>query len=230
VRRIFGEDSAAGSFNTAIHLLNVAYGGFDLSKVTGYVYILDVDDAATASTINLGLRLTGANAITDSGLKFTHALEYARQSDTADNPNDVNLDYILIEPGRNYEGLSAKLGYEVLEGDGTSGLQTPIATLHAHQGWADQLLSTPADGIEEMRAKLVYTVPGEGLAAGTKLWAVYRDFDSENTSADLGEEIDLKIAKTLFKHLTFSLTWASYSADTHSVDTDKLFAEAILKF
>ncbi len=73
-------------------------------------------------------------------------------------------------------------------------------------------------------------MPGDSVAGGVKLWAIYHDFDSENTSTDLGEELDLKIAKTLVKHLTLSLTWASYSADTHSVDTDKLFAEAILKF
>jgi hypothetical protein len=230
VRRIFGEDSAAGTFNTNVHLVNATYAGFDLSKVTGYAYILDVDDSAAASTNNYGLRLTGSNAITDGGLKFTHAAEYARQSDNADNPADVGLNYYLIEPGLAYEGLSAKLGYEVLEGDGTTALQTPLATLHAHQGWADQFLTTPADGIEEMRAKLVYTVPGDSFAGGIKLWAVYHDFDSENTSADLGEELDLKIAKTLFKHLTLSLKWASYSADSHSVDTDKLFAEAVLKF
>lgn len=230
VRRVFGEDSAVGTFNTDVHLINLANEGFAVGKAVGYVYILDIDDSAIISSTSLGIRLTGTNALNDAGLNLVHALEFARQSDYADNPNDIDLNYYIIQPGLKYAGLTTRVGYEVLEGDGTSGFQTPLATLHRHQGWADKFLVTPADGIEEWHAKLIYAVPGDDLLSDTKLWAVYHDFDSENTSADLGSEIDLKISKTFFKHLTLAATWASFDADTHSTDTDKLFLEATLKF
>ena len=42
-------------------------------------------------------------------------------------------------------------------GSGNRAFQTPLATKHAFQGWADQFLTTPADGIED--AYLGVTAP-----------------------------------------------------------------------
>ena len=46
-----------------------------------------------------------------------------------------------------------KLGFERLEGNGTVALQTPLATLHAFNGWADKFLSTPANGLRDVEPR-----------------------------------------------------------------------------
>ena len=56
---------------------------------------------------------------------------------------------LRIEPGIAYDRIKLKLGFEVLEGDGTTAFQTPLATLHAFQGWADQFLVTPGAGVDD---------------------------------------------------------------------------------
>ncbi|EIL96107.1 putative lipoprotein, partial [Rhodanobacter thiooxydans LCS2] len=46
-------------------------------------------------------------------------------------------------------GITAKLGWEHLGGNGRHALQTPLATLHAFNGWDDQFGVTPAGGLED---------------------------------------------------------------------------------
>ena len=67
-------------------------------------------------------------------------------------------------------------------------------------------------------------------AYGTSLLAVYHDFDAEEGSLDHGEEWNLRIARGFFDHLTLALRYATYSAKNTSVDIDKLWATAQIKF
>ena len=52
----------------------------------------------------------------------------------------------------------------MLEGNGTIGFSTPLATLHIFQGWADVFLTTPTTGIEDF-----YVKAGYGFAARAAL-------------------------------------------------------------
>ena len=38
-------------------------------------------------------------------------------------------------------------------------LQTPLATLHAFNGWADMFLTTPANGLQDLYFRASYTLP-----------------------------------------------------------------------
>ena len=51
-------------------------------------------------------------------------------------------------------------GIEYLEGNGTIGFSTPLATLHKFQGFADVFLTTPASGITDAYGKLGYCQEG----------------------------------------------------------------------
>ena len=124
-----------------------------------------------------------------------------------------------------------KGGYEVLGGDdgvGNRAFQTPLATKHAFQGWADVFLTTPADGIED--AYVGATVP----LWGGQLQAWYHDFDAEQGSTSYGDEIDLSYGHPIpaVPGLTALVKYASYDADTAvlrgnvaNVDTDKLWLQ-----
>lgn len=210
------------------HLINAQYLFMPELTVTAYSYLLGLDNIAVTPTAALGtlasktsgLRLNGAVA------GISYALEYAQQQDYADNPVDLDSEYRLAELGYTLKGVQLKAGYEVLGGDdapGNRAFQTPLATKHAFQGWADQFLTTPADGIED--AYLGFTAP---LAGGT-LQAWYHDFETEQNGDGYGDEIDLSYAHPVpgVKGLVGLVKYASYDSDdeARTVDTDKVWLQ-----
>ena len=108
-------------------------------------------------------------------------------------------------------------------GSGNRAFQTPLATKHAFQGWADQFLTTPADGIED--AYVGVTAP---LLGGT-LQAWYHDFSTEQGSDEYGNEIDLSYAHPIpgVKGLVGLVKYATYDSDdkARTVDTDKVWLQ-----
>ena len=125
--------------------------------------------------------------------------------------------------------MALKGGYEVLggsdDGKGTGNLafQTPLATKHAFQGWADVFLTTPTDGIKD--AYLGASLP---LFGGTAQ-AVYHDFRAEQSSliSQYGEELDLSYAHPIpgVKGLVGLVKYADYDANDFGVDTRKFWTQ-----
>ena len=94
-----------------------------------------------------GVRFAGAHPL--DAVKLSYVASYATQQETASNPLSFDLDYYLGEINAAYGSYSLGAGVEILEGDGSKGFTTPLATLHKFQGWADKFLATPADGIDD---------------------------------------------------------------------------------
>jgi hypothetical protein len=202
-------------------LLNVSYSGLSAGKLTGYGYMLDYENS-TNDTQTLGVRFSGAQKAGD--VKVLYTAEFATQSDYADAPATVDADYALLEAGVVAAGVTAKVGYEVLGGDGVYGFSTPLATGHAFNGWADKFLGTPVTGLQDTYVSVM------GKVAGVKLLGVYHTYSADEGSADYGSEINLLAAKKLSKHYSVGVKYASYDADTVSVDTDKLWMWAQASF
>jgi hypothetical protein len=213
-----------GDFQLTGDLLNVAWAQSERFNLTGYAYLLDfdVDVAARRDTRTYGLRATGAVPL--APVKFLYALEYASQDRHKDSPDSVDADYKLIELGAVYQAVTGKLGYEVLGGDGSYGFQTPLATLHAFQGWADVFLNTPAAGVRD-----AYLSLGAAVEKFSFL-AVYHDFSADSGGADFGDEWDASVSRPINDNLSVMLKYADYSADSFSVDTEKLWLQAEYKF
>ena len=226
VNRIFGPDEGRGpaadvKLESNINVLNVGYKGLGIGTLTGYAYLLDIEDAPGASSKTYGVRLSGS---TGDETKFLYTAEYAAQSDYGDNTANYDADYYSLEVGVEAGGITAKLGQEVLEGDDEGSFSTPLATLHKFQGFADKFLVTPRDGVEDLYASVF------GKVLGAKVGIIYHDFEANEGSADYGDEIDLVIAKQLHKNVHLLLKYASYDADEHSTDTDKLWAQLTVSF
>src|SRR5690606_23475514 len=137
--------------------------------VTLYQYRLGLDNlqAGAQSSKTTGVRVAGKLQGWD------YAAEYARQRDWADNPLNLSSKYYLVEAGTNFADLAVKAGYEVLGGDtgaGNRAFQTPLATKHLFQGWADVFLTTPANGVRDA------WVGGSYPVLGGRLQAWYHDF------------------------------------------------------
>ena len=222
VNRIFGKDSAMGTFDTRNHFIHLDYPVSALGRLVGYGYLLNFEDAPALSSRTFGLRLAGAF---DAGSSFTflYTLEAARQSDHADNPNTFDLGYWVVEPGLRFGDVTLKLGYESLRGDGTVAFQTPLATLHAFQGFANKFLTTPPDGIDDYYATLLNAPKGPGLLTGTRFAGVYRRFDTAVGGETYGSELDLVTARKFAEKFNALLKVARYQAKAHGSDTTKVW-------
>ncbi|MBA1261468.1 alginate export family protein [Stutzerimonas stutzeri] len=235
INSIFGpEDNRFDNFTNPAnieghsHLINARYQAMPELTVTAYSYLLGLDNIASVNSAAMlgslsskttGVRLNGAV----QGVSYV--LEYARQKDYADNPLELSSEYYLAELGYTIKGVALKGGMEVLGGDssgaGNRAFQTPLATKHAFQGWADTFLLTPADGVQD-----VYVGGSLPLFGGTlQLW--YHDFRAERGSQQYGEELDISYSRAipLVKGLVATVKYAGYDADDFSVDTEKLWAQ-----
>ena len=223
-RRIFGPDTGTPPARlTGNHqLVNVKWTADPRLTVGGYFYSLDFDQAAALSSQTAGGFINGKLALDPVTLDYR--LEAARQTDHAGNPVDFDADYSLFELGLTVAGVRLGLAQETLGADGSAGvaMQTPLATLHAFQGWSDKFLATPANGIEDTYVSLGSTV------AGIKLLAIWHEYDSDRGSADLGSELNLLASRQFAKRYTLTAKYADFDADTFSNDTRKvwLMAEA----
>jgi hypothetical protein len=205
-RRVFAEGA---DWDSDSHLLNVTYPVSDALKLTGFVYALDLTQAAAQSTLTIGARASGAGEA--AGLRWTYVASYAQQEDYEANPLDVSLNYALLEAGLGKGAFTLTGGYEVLEGNGAVGFSTPLATLHAFQGWADVFLTTPAAGIEDAYASLKISAPwSNDHVKNIALTAVYHDFAAETGGADLGSEIDAQLSAVVADRFTALLKLADY--------------------
>jgi hypothetical protein len=229
VNRVVGEDNPRGDFESDSHLINVSYSGIPFGKLTGYGYLLDFDEVPGLSSMTFGGRFAGKHALSEPWSLF-YVAEAAIQSDYASNPNDGSFNYYLIEPGIAYKTFKARIGYEVLSGNGRQSFQMPLATLHAFQGWADKFLATPAGGIEDAYLRLDYVVKGLDFLDGTKFIGAYHDFNAQNSNANYGSEFDLLVKKKVHEFFTVELKYANYDAKDFATDTEKFWASVIFKY
>ncbi len=219
VRRIFGDSVPAGSNDVAAHLLNAKVLINETWSVTPYFYFIDNDDVATFSTATLGANLTGKLRIGDGDLAVL--LEFATQDDAGNNPVSYDAQYLRL--GGSYSldsGLSLGLDFESLGGASTPGMsfRTPLATLHAFQGWADMFLATPDAGVDDLFATVKYK------AGRWNLTGIYHDFSAETGSGDYGTEIDLSVGTAINDNLGILFKGALFNGDSAAYpDTNKFW-------
>ncbi len=202
------------------HLVNAKYTGLPIGALSAYYYSIELEDADD-SLDTYGVRLSGSKPAGDAKILYT--AEYATQENVG---GTAEPDYYVVEGGVSVAGVTAKLGYEVLGSDEGVGFNTPLATKHKFQGWADMFLATPGAGIEDL-----YFSVGTTLA-GIKLLAVYHDYESDEGSLDFGDEWGFLAAKSFGKNYGLELKYASYDAgkDIAKEDKSKLWLTATAKF
>jgi len=229
VNRPIGDGAAADAGNAHMRspILNLNYKGWSFAEVVGYAYMLDyrpvgavTTDARSADTY--GIRLNGSTAM--GGNKLLYTAEYANQTDGSNNTTSFDIDYTFLEAGVDVTGIAVfKLGYEVLGTDASAvtkatstvtnrSFQTPLATLHAMNGWADMFAgATPTQGLKD-----AYVSVNTKLA-GINLGAVYHDYTADKTTAtltssSLGNEWGLVGTYAFNKNTTIGLKYADYTA------------------
>jgi hypothetical protein len=219
VNRVFGPDSPIGKWEGGMLLANVSRA-FNWGRLSAIGYSLDLDDAAAMSSTTLGLKLTGSKPIGKVAATYTAA--FARQEDAHANPADFAVSYSLLEGGVKLKKVGVAVGREVLGSNGSNAFSTPLATLHAFQGWADKFLATPAAGIVDEYLKVTYSLGARGPLKNLSAVGFFHRFDADAARSKYGDELDVSLIAEVAR-MTFTLKYASYSAKQLLTDTDKLW-------
>lgn len=221
VNRIFGNDVPAGDHEQNTHLLNVSYKFENAATLSAYYYDIDNQDVAGFSNVTYGVRLSGKSG--EAGLKLGYTFEYASQKENADNPVDYSADYWRGDLSMAFSKVTVYAGYESLGGDSdVSGqaFRTPLATLHAFNGWADKFLATPDAGLKDA------FIGAKGPLGKWKWNLLYHDFSAQSGSADWGTEFDGSISRKFADHYGILFKVASFSTDSPAYgDTTKFWVQ-----
>lgn len=229
VHRIFGDDSPAGEWHSDSHLLNVE-APTPAGKLTAYGYLLDFSSAPAQSSATWGARLEGSRAISDDWTGH-YTIEYARQSEYGSNPARFDLDYGLVSAGLKRGPLTGVLALERLDGNGNQAFQTPLATLHAFQGWADVFLTTPRDGVRDLSATISYAVAHPPVGRSGVLTASWREFHDIEGASRYGAELDLSARVVLDSRWAVEVKSAHFDGALAAFpDRDKVWAALEYRF
>lgn len=211
INRILGE---LRDWDSDSHLFNATWSPAEALRLQGFVYALDFGNSAINSSITKGVKASGKTWL---GLyQLAYNATWARQSDYHHNTPDFSLDYFGADLAATFDIYTAKVSYESLEGDGTRGFTTPLATVHAFNGWSDAFVSPGGnksfvDGLEDLNVSL--NVKPRFRATyffNTDLVARYHDFDDQRTGANLGHEWDLQFTAAITTKLSVQLKYADF--------------------
>jgi len=199
--------------------VNMAYDIEEIGKLTAYTYLLgfanSLDFAGNPNNLKssqtYGARFDGGAKVNDDVATLFTA-EYAYQQDFRNNPIDYEADYYQVMAGLTAYTVTGKIGIEQLRGKGAAGtaFQTPLATLHTFNGWSDQFLITPDNGLRD-----VYLSLGTNLL-GVRLEGIFHSFEDDSGRIEYGDEWDFLALKQFGKHYSLLAKYAYYDANKNA--------------
>jgi hypothetical protein len=199
-------------------------------QLKAFAYLLDYDDAffTSNSSQTYGVRAVAAIPLTGKA-KLNLAASYARQSDYGSNPFNYSADYIAAEASTGLSNFTLTAGYELLGSNGTRSVQTPMATLHKFNGWADVFLTTPAAGLEDWYGGVAIKFPSVKALPGLNAAVTYHRFESDIGSVHYGDEWNASLGFKL-KRFTILAKYADYDAAGFGADMRKFWLQAEIAY
>lgn len=218
--RVFGPDGPAADLHGRFNLGQLNWTVLPEQQLQAFHYDFDFDSLASRSSTSSGLDYSGTAAAGSAvkGLKWQLAL--ARQQDAHAAPQAYDVNYHRLELSYQLSGvtgLSIKAWQERLGSDGKTAFQTPFATLHAFNGFADMFLTTPAQGLREHAVQLNMPV------AGVKTSLSLHRFTSDFGNSDYGNELDLTLGYDLSDKWQLLAKAAVFNTEQYQVDTHKFW-------
>ncbi|WP_191621321.1 alginate export family protein [Marinihelvus fidelis] len=223
VHRIFGDDVPAGEndMNTWIANLDYTFKGF--GKLVGYVYDIDNDDVAAFSTSTYGASWQSDKIAWANDVHFDYRVEYAHQADAANAPVAFSADYFRVDLALSLAVPTINVGYESLGGDqerAGAAFRTPLATLHAFNGWADMFLTTPDAGLTDLYGGVKWPV------GPWTLNVIGHVFQAQSGGKDLGLELDTSLSRSLADDVDLLIKAARFDGDHPAyADTTKWWVQ-----
>jgi hypothetical protein len=228
VNRVYGPDPGSPPPDLRSHSF-LAHAALDLKsagKLSLFGHWFDLYSAPANSHQNLGLLWTGSRAL---GNQWTlpWSASYVRQQDYAGNPVHYSARYYQLELGAARPSWGLRAGIEALGGDAAlpeRRFQTPLATLHAYQGWADKFLATPPQGVRD------FYLAANARLNGVEAQLAWHDFRADAVSRSYGSEWDASVSRKFGAHCELLLKLARYDASGFAADTRKLWLQLLTSF
>lgn len=204
---------------TSIYLAEVWWSPLDEFKLDGFGYWYG-NDATSVIAGAAGCGLKGAQACNSvtwgfrahgditlpADFKLTYKATYAKQSAYDGGSSLIDAEYVQASGSLGWQGYNAGAEYMLMgsNSNGTYAFQTPLATKHAFNGWAEQFLTTPANGLET-----VDVFAGATLFDATFVAKYYR-FRSDFQDQSYGDEWDFSLTYKLNSHIQGGVEYADY--------------------
>jgi hypothetical protein len=239
VNRVFGDvdnlPAANQDFDSSSHLINVSYDGWKYGRFVGYTYLLDLSNAAghNNSCATYGGYFAGQAPVGEKAA-VDYRAEYAFQTEYGDSTLNYNANYYNVESGLNIKPVAFGAGYEVLgsgansgAGGGRTGFRTPLATLHAFNGWDDVFLTTPNNGLQDIYGYFQVTLPAE-----IPVRFIYHKYYADYSGGNYGQEYDVVASKKFFKYWTALVKYACYNGvdKPYNFTVNKFWAQVEFNF
>lgn len=232
VNRIFGEQAPREGltrFDSDSHLFHIEYAGLDIGKIRAFSYLLDFGGetglSSKWSTNTYGLEIQGAKELA-SKINLTYLATAAYQENAGTNPVNYGTGYYRAELGLKKDNYNTGVGAEFLTSDGgKAAFQTPLATGHKFNGFADAFLITPDRGLRDYYIWLGATCP---LKIKHKVILHY--FTHDYGTSALGFETDYVAARKINDHFTAVLKLAFLNGSGGQPDVSRISLQADYSF
>ncbi|MBD8527456.1 alginate export family protein [Pseudoxanthomonas sp. CAU 1598] len=224
VQRIFGEghqNPNQARWNLDTHVIDASYK-LGPGTLSGYAHLYDNQTLPLTSHKNFGVRYAAQSAA-DATVGWQASVEATRQRPYAEGADINRADYFAVEGGVKLVGNTFSAGIEQLGGDGRYGFQTPLATLHAFNGWADRFLTTPVNGLDD---RYIGWKRGFG---DFNAQLVYHDYQADRGGADYGSEWGAALGWAFAPKWNALFKYSNYDSDGFGADVDKLWLSVEFK-
>jgi len=217
VNRIFGAE-ALGQFRNApadIFLLNASYKGISGLTLGAYGYFMNFDNTNDNGAADKWDNNTVGVSATGDLVGLTLYGELAYQ-DQAGNLDDREALYTHLTATKKFGKQSVTLGLEHLD----AGFQTPLATVHVFNGFADVTDTARLDGNHNGLTDLyvTYALP---IFYGIKWSNTVHAMGDNAISTSYGYEFDSVLTKKFDEHFTAIAKLAHFESEGGDYIADK---------
>lgn len=234
VQRIFGVTAPARhplrDFNGDIHLFDIS-AKTNIGKVGGYAYLIDLDPGESTPAgpiLSIGDTNTFGAFIENNGIYA----EFAYQDGTATRQGgDYDAVYGHLKYSTKIGETGVNVGVEYL-GDG---FVTPLATVHAFNGFADVFIfnriglpfaNSGYEGITDIYSGITQT----GLPCGLTFKGFLHYYMDDSLDANYGYEADMVLVKKINPNTTALLKAAYFVGEDFFEDVAQVSIQVDYKF
>ena len=224
-RTVFGTDAGVRSALGGQFLL--ANLSARIGPVQGrlFAYLLDYDEDffLANSSQTFGGAISGSFPL-GGGIMLNLRASHARQRDLGRNPFNYSAAYWALEGSSGIAGFTLTAGWERLGSDNGHAVQTPMATLHKFNGWADLFLVTPPAGLDDSYVSIARRFDGVRPFPGLTASLGWHRFDSATGNIPYGSEWDTSLGFHLGP-FSVLLKYADFDARRFGTDTRKVWLQ-----
>ena len=215
VNRIFGSEAIGTNKDVTgdVHLINLSYTGIKGLTLGSYAYLMDFDAPDGWDNNTFGISAKG---------KLCDILLYGELAwqDEAGVANDKEALYAHFHATKTLGTQSFTLGVEHLD----AGFQTPLATVHLYNGFADVFIGQRINGTLVGLTDIYFshTIP---ILYGIKWTNVLHAYGDNSVSTDLGWEYDSVLLKKFDEHFTAIAKLSHFETESNIPTTTRFSME-----